>query len=202
MHDPGPTLVGVSGTAVGAGTVVGASHTDHTAAILAFVGALLVAALTAYTTDRRQDRQVAAERERLREQLRHDRVLTDRSDLRSACDEALDAVDEAQQGLMRVVSLHPTGGETPAELEPVLSALTRMGSAQNRLVVRLGQGHPVVDGYTALQQYINELTERARAHDRAEFDNALRAYHPTYSAFVKEVVHRVGAELDEEGAAA
>jgi hypothetical protein len=57
---------------VGAGAILGATSTDDTGPILAFVGALLVAVITAYTADRH-----------LRQQLAHDRELHDLDSLRA-----------------------------------------------------------------------------------------------------------------------
>jgi membrane protein implicated in regulation of membrane protease activity len=68
---------GGAGDALGAGAVVivaggaaaGAGATDHTSAYLTFAGAVIVAVITAVTTNRRQERQLADEHVRLEEQL-------------------------------------------------------------------------------------------------------------------------------------
>jgi hypothetical protein len=89
---------------VGGGTVVAAAPSDDTGPILAFVGALLVAVLTAYTANRRQSAALAAERERLDAQLQHDRELADTADLRTVLEEALEAGDEMFEALLGVAA--------------------------------------------------------------------------------------------------
>src|SRR4051794_9340282 len=89
------------GTVVVSGIAIfGATSSDKTAPILAFAGAIIVALLTAYTTNRRQERALAAEHDRLQLQLRHDRTIADVVELRTVVDSALDAARNAR------VSLH------------------------------------------------------------------------------------------------
>jgi hypothetical protein len=94
-------------TAVVGGTVligviaaVGASRSTDTGPILAFVGAILVALLTAYTAHKRQkvglaaeaarlDQQLEAESERHRERLAHELRIADMTELRTILDEVL-----------------------------------------------------------------------------------------------------------------
>lgn len=74
---------------------VGASQTDHTGPLLAFVGALLVSLIAAVTAGRRQKRSLDAERTRLTDQLAHDRKLHDLEHLRVLLDEAMEAYELA-----------------------------------------------------------------------------------------------------------
>src|SRR5829696_8902888 len=81
MRDGGETaLVAVGTCVVGAGTAVGAGQTSNAGPILAFVGAITVALITWYATDKRQSKALEAERERLQDRLlderrRHDDTL-------------------------------------------------------------------------------------------------------------------------------
>ena len=76
--------------------VLGASSTDNTGPILAFVGAVLVALTAAYTAGRRQARALEAESGRLAQQLEHDRELADLAAVRSALDEAALALQRVE----------------------------------------------------------------------------------------------------------
>jgi hypothetical protein len=78
---------------VAGGAAVGATQVNNTPALLAFIGAIFVALITWYATDRRQARVIAADRERLEAQLAHDRELNDLSELRTVLDETLAAIE-------------------------------------------------------------------------------------------------------------
>jgi hypothetical protein len=116
-------LVGGGVVIVTAGTATAAAVTAHNALapILAFVGVILVALLTAYFTKRRQEDQLLAERdrqdaalvaenERLQHQLAHDRQLHDLAELRSVIDEALQNAEVAKNWFLdcQRVGLRPT----------------------------------------------------------------------------------------------
>jgi hypothetical protein len=72
-------------------TSASAANTNDRAPIIAGGVALFVAILTAVTTNRRQTRALAAERERLEMRLTHDRALVDVQDLRLAISDLLDS---------------------------------------------------------------------------------------------------------------
>jgi hypothetical protein len=91
-----------------------ASGSRHAGPILTFVGAILVALIAWYATDRRQRRLLAAEdtrhkaelqahEKRHAAQLAHDRSLRDLDDLRRFLDEAADAYEAVVRW---VVQLH------------------------------------------------------------------------------------------------
>jgi hypothetical protein len=124
----GAVIVITAGTA-GAAAV---SHPSNLAPILALIGVILVALLTAYFTRRRQtdqlkaerdrhdatlaaenkrhDATLAAENERLERQLDHERQLQDLAELRSVIDEALQNAELAKNAFLdcRRVALRPT----------------------------------------------------------------------------------------------
>ena len=138
QHDAPTTGAQVSGgillLLVAGGTVAGATQTDETGPILAFVGALLVVLITAVTTDRRQRRQIAAEGSRhtetlttqsgeLRRQLAHDRKLADLQHLRALLDSCAAAHEESSASCIAfAVALRRDPGTDDA---PVLAVLER-----------------------------------------------------------------------------
>lgn len=87
---------------VGAGAIIGAANTNETDPILAFVGAILVVLVTAWTTDRRQARTLEDGRLRLEARLRHERQQADLSDLRSVLEDGLAAAARARQAALDV----------------------------------------------------------------------------------------------------
>jgi hypothetical protein len=78
---------------VAGGAAVGATQVNDTPALLAVIGAIFVALITWYATDRRQVNAIAADRERLEAQLGHDRELSDLSELRTVVDETLASME-------------------------------------------------------------------------------------------------------------
>lgn len=71
---------------IAGGSALGASTTTNTAAYLAFAAAILVAVVTWYATDRRQRMALTAEERRVQRQLAHERLLSDRQELRAFLD--------------------------------------------------------------------------------------------------------------------
>jgi hypothetical protein len=120
IHDPGAPAVAGCVAIIAAGTTVGATKSSPTGPILAVVGALLVALITAYTAYRRQRADLAAQRERIGEQLAaehdrltaqlgHERALTDLAQLRSLIDEGATLLDEMR------LRLEQAAGQTPQD---------------------------------------------------------------------------------------
>jgi hypothetical protein len=99
-------------------TVLGASATDDTGPILAFVGAVLVALIAAYTAGRRQARALAAESGRLAQQLEHDREMADLADTRARFDDAAVALHDASVALSGLEGALFTGGASFCRLFP------------------------------------------------------------------------------------
>ena len=108
-HEGGRELTEVDAGVVGGAValVAGATHlglnaNTNVAAILTFTGAIFVALLTAYWTQRRQSQQLAADQQRLQLQLEHERERLDLLDLRAVLEEALAASDEVFTALRLV----------------------------------------------------------------------------------------------------
>ena len=124
---------------VAAGSAIGASQSDSTGPVLAFVGAILVALVTWYATDRRQ-RTALAERERLELQLAHQRHLHDVADLREVLSNTLSAAEETFVLMERVVKAlakdPPTAKARPGTAEKTDELLGAMRKSHRDLIVR------------------------------------------------------------------
>ena len=131
--DAGRQFVGLAAatTVVGVGAVIGAAQTDDTGPILAFVGAILVALITAYTTDRRQ-----------RQQLAHDRSLHDLDGLRA----------------LLVRTSKTMSAEIPAFVELINAVVGKSGTLDPAAdAKRLAAVNNLLDGDAALNDLRGEL---------------------------------------------
>lgn len=169
--------IGGATVVIGGAAVAAATSTNETGPILAFVGALTVAVIAAYTANRRQERALEAERERLDARLRHERSLadvqlsfqrgeTDRAELRSILDALAEHLfrvrDEADAAVLIVdfalssedpddeywrVRLKERHGRLRSENEGVVSQM-------QRLSLRLGpEGAPLMDLVTRMRTH-------------------------------------------------
>ena len=122
--------------------------TDETGPVLAFTAALIVAFVTALTTDRRQANALRVERERQAAQLRHAREMADLADVRALLDEAASALYRADRVRRKVVPLNWIAGDVlaPAEIRKIfpevpihlVAARDDLDALAARLAVRLG----------------------------------------------------------------
>jgi hypothetical protein len=133
----GVVVIVTAGTA----TAVAVAHSNELGPILAFIGVILVALLTAYFTQRRQADQLSAERERLATQLGHERAEADLADLRVVLEDSLAAVDLARQGLLDAW-LSGSGADG--------SLLANVNIQVGRLHVRLGKDDPIVKAFQTM----------------------------------------------------
>ena len=156
------------------GCIVGLVVTDrdpgHAPTVLATaVVAVVVAGITAVTTDRRQERQLAHERATLTSRFAHERVMHDLEELRGVIDQAQVTAATLAGGhyieLVRLTKTSDAGAHDAAEewwkdYYPALESLTR-------LELRIGHGHPVVEAYRAalfgLRDGVRGLRQMARA---------------------------------------
>jgi hypothetical protein len=178
-------------TVVATGAIAGATATDDTGPILAFVGALVVALITAYTTERRQ-----------REQLAHDRRLQDLADFRDLLkrtsvlmhshsaplvqllaatknergEVAGEALAEAQRAVSTLVESQPVLADHLGELllyfeaeDPIFVAFTRYVGALSRAVDAFLENMPAEELAARVESEIgvtgasaNELRRAAR----------------------------------------
>jgi ABC-type nickel/cobalt efflux system permease component RcnA len=171
---------------VGGGTVVvvtvavlGASATDNTGPILAFVGAVLVALIAAFTAGRRQKRALDAESERHANDVRH---------------RATHAVFQHGQW---------TGERAPDAVREVAAIATSLGPIRQRLAVRFGDEHDAVRGVHAVQLALREIahllglpTDHANVKESwTATQDAAKRFEDTRAELVRIAVRATGARL-------
>jgi hypothetical protein len=227
-HDDAAGATGLAGAGlivVLVGTAAGAASTDDRGPIIAGGVALFVAILTAVTTNRRQDRALKAERERLELQLDHDRQLVDVQDLRDALFEILDsyrALDDFITHARRLDRLHERWLRQPplprrlraltalrearevSQSQPSLDALMeRNDQAFDRLRIRLAADDPLYRAAADLFRVFKPLGRHARQHDWTAYDECHRGeYVPRYRTLVAEAQRRVGSRTDPDSGGA
>lgn len=169
---------------VGTVGAAAATATEHLAPVLTFVGALIVAVLTAVTTNRRQAIQLVAERKQLELRLAHERALADLADLRSVVEGALGAVDRATRQLESADA--PPDSDERAELE---AGLHEIAGATSKLRLRLGNGDPLLSKYQELVRAVG-LIMKARLEGT---EIASHAYVTAYREFAAVAAARIGS---------
>lgn len=179
----------------GGGAVLYANSTDHTGPILAFVGAILVALLTAYTADRRQraaldaedERQrtaLNAEAQRLRARLDHERSMEDVRDLRRVVTDVLNDFDDLALTQIKMHELlkedEPDEDEKAALELVVAEKLDCVIRATNGLQVRLSDDDVILNAHPRLYRaYVKQrkaIDDRDDAGFEAASDEAAAAY--------------------------
>jgi hypothetical protein len=190
---------GVGLVVVAGGAIVGALQTDERGAILAFVGAIIVALFTgvwtAVTTDRRQERQLAvaaadqraaldAEASRQAAALEHERTLHDLGDVRAVIDAALEALHVLESAAIAARGLERAIG--PLEAQHV------------RLGVRLDPDHNAAPECETVINAAHFLARTLRDAGTSEGDAIAKL---TEGGDVQEVVNRATqVVLDAAGA--
>lgn len=190
--------------------VAGATSTDETAPILAFVAAILVALVAAYTAGHRQDRALAAERERLRLQLGHEREIADLADVRALFDNAATILAETSRALSGLESALFTHGAWLGERAietwtKARDAAEQVRGMRERLGVRLAGDHGALLAYIAADeaawQAVNAVVAMAPAphgdptEAMKKLETAHRALIATKDDFMRAAVETVGARL-------
>lgn len=137
-------------TVVGTGAVIGAAETDHTGPILAFVGALIVALITAYTSDRR-----------LRNQLAHERRLHDLDGFRDLLKRASSLMFSESRPLARLVQgIEGRTGEIKGEVfekakqsvEELLKSQGNFNAMAGELLIHLPEDHPLYVAFSGFSE--------------------------------------------------
>lgn len=194
----GDDLVVAGGTAaVGTVAVLGTSGSSNAAPTLAFVGALLVALLTAYTAQRRQRTQLDAEANRLAQQLDHERQLQDLSDLREIMEDALDMADSARLAIAyaRIATAAGDADEAEEQLAALRKEMRRMLNITNQLQIRLADRDPLLVAYRAMTEAIRDRHAAAAADDETAGARADAIYNLAYRTFVLAAKRRTGSRL-------
>jgi hypothetical protein len=167
--------------------------------------------LTGLWTDRRQERQIAAEHDRFEGQLQHDRELTDLAELRSLLDTAAEDLSQLEQRAIRVLVVQ----EGPASQDRAF-AQKRLDDAGNafaealggtkgmtdRMALRIGWEHELVSKHQDAASALNRgITERAGvglvadSPEIREQHEALRQFQDDIYAFVDAARRFVASQL-------
>lgn len=205
------TLAIIGSTCViGGGAIVGASSTDNTAPILAFVGALLVALLTAYSAhrlqaaslaaeDKRQQRALSEESARQRQQLRHDRQLHDLRDLREVVESSLGAYDAMFEVALFVLAARTANDPEPDGTEEQWKvAMRAMDEAINKIEIRLGDQDPILVAQRQLVQASHEIWNAASEGDQDAFTAAREKSGLQYRLIVQGAKDRIGSSTNPD----
>jgi hypothetical protein len=190
---------GVLVVAVAAITV--APKTDHTSSILAFVGVLLVALITAYTASRRQRTGLAAEAERhaatlnaeekrLEAQLGHERRMSDIADLRLTLEDAL-AASDAIGDIAYQINDGSFEDDAHAAFEQQMRAFAK---TIDRLQIRLPDDDPILRAHRDLHDSLNTLADSAL--EGKGYGSARQPYFDAYRGIVEAAKPRLRAFTD------
>jgi hypothetical protein len=158
-------------------------------------GAIVVALITAMTTNRRQ-----------REALRHGRELADLDDLRALLDEAAVAMRRSRDKFDNLVKrFEEHGKDLPdAPREELAEAGRTMLALDARLIVRLGEEGPVTRPFEAacaemldtwhevVDMELEEASEEKVADKIAEVKRSKVAFDEAWEAFAVAAVARAG----------
>jgi hypothetical protein len=183
------------------------------------IAAIIVAVVTAKTTNKRQERQLSAAAERdqrqldAREaeqtkQLAHDRGLADLADLRALLDKAASALFKAHPA--ELVSLRLSSGARRLDQKQMIEAATdRLDELQTRLSVRLGARDEVTLLYGNAIQALRAIADQIPRDTGADTDEmlaarerimagAMEALVENSDLFIAAAVRRVGTRPEVE----
>lgn len=155
-----------------AGGTAAALQPDHIGPILAFVGALLVAGIAAVTANHRQatslrtaeaslKKQLDSERERLGDQLEHEKRMQDREHLRGFLDDAAAALEQSRQACKALAAKLPDGAAT--ELAAVSEAMKEIRVMRRRVELRFGPRDHVYVAYSWTSYALIQRTKHLQA---------------------------------------
>jgi hypothetical protein len=171
-----------------------ADSSDNTAAWLTFVGAILVAALAAFTAQIR-----------LRAQLKHDRELRDVEHLRSVLDEAAGLLETAIARLFEYGAARHDEDQTEEDIEEAreraVEARWAMERHERRLDIRLPRDEPAAVAYSAaidaIEGAINALgrTPTPTATDLENFADMRKLGAQQHARFTAAARNLVGVRL-------
>lgn len=166
--------IGTVALAAAGGTIVGANQTDETGPILAFVAALVVAAVASRTATSNVSKQLDAEARRHEETLEkaarrqeelldHERKLTDLQHFRELLDAAAAGFEEALAGVTAFASVLTSLAITPETLARRREVLgesvdgrAKMRIQLHRLEMRFPSDDPVLARYVDIKKPLDE----------------------------------------------
>ena len=166
-----------------------ATHVDDTAALLAFAGAMLVAFITWYATDRRQAMAIAAERVKLDVQLDQARKLSDLAQLRTVLDETLAAIESHVHRLGRLAREREPEADTALKRE-VDESVPIVTSAIGRLHLRL-VNDALFEPLAGIASAVDALTDAATKGNADDYRAARDTFSAAQDAFIAAAAKRV-----------
>jgi hypothetical protein len=184
LRDPGgddsrsdAVVVGVV-LVTAAGGAAAATQTDIATPLLTLIGALAVAVIAAVTAGRRQRREIAAARQRLRDQLDHDRRLRELEHLRTFFDEAAALFEDAENALIaHAVALEPDSGideeDYNRRFDQSYSAKNAIGVLAQRVELRFAEDHELTQAFMRLSGLIDDHHRFLARLDQGELTPAL-----------------------------
>jgi hypothetical protein len=166
--------------------------TNNTAAWIALAGVIVVALIAAVTAQWRLHVQLDREDKRLSMQLSHDRAQSELADLRTVLEEALSAAARAN---FSVGQAWVRGEVSPDSTDALSCAQMQL----DRLQIRLGRDHPIVNEYVQMTDSMFALQRRPRPSSptgdipaTAMNTPELRAWGQAYHQYVALARDRVG----------
>jgi hypothetical protein len=200
-------LPSLSAAAVGAVAALWLTDTDPgrtSTTLMTAAIALLVAGITAITTDGRQERQLNHEEQALGAQLAHDRIILDLNELRTVLDDARSAavalVDERWPGLVTLCRDQDPNAGAHLALEWRTSHLEALRH-EGRLSLRLGHAHEVTTAYhatlEALWKTVRDIRQMARNRQtdlvESRANSGLREFERALDDFTEKARRKVGS---------
>jgi hypothetical protein len=163
------------------GTSIMATQTSSNAGpILAFIGAVLVSMIAAATahyrqtaeihaTERRQQRALAAEADRLAQQLEHTRQLDEIAYLRDLVDEAARVYEAADEAIVDLIALADFDESTEAMFDALHAiankAQIKTAELLRRIELRFPPGEPLTISWNAVRAGFFEAMDEIDGYD-------------------------------------
>lgn len=177
-----------------AGAIAWADSTKETGPILAFIGVIMVAVITAWTTDRRQHRQLQDERDRLNARIEHERSQADLADLRLVLADALAASNSARQAAINAYI-------KPELRDAANPSMQEMEMSLDRMRIRLGKEDSIVRAFEGMGNAAHALL-RTTAPNPVQATAQLLSlpqivdWGKAYHRYVELAQQRVGSRLE------
>ena len=169
-------------TGIAAAAVFGAAHSGETGPILAFVGALLVAVITAREARGRQAKQLSHDRELRALEMDHERHLRDAEHIRAFLDEAAEAFETYVDSLDNFHAFGPEAvsrddAEKWLELQLTLFAASREAAVvSRRMDLRIALDHPVRRAFWAAIEGLHRARDALTSEDPPWGPQALQRF--------------------------
>jgi PAS domain-containing protein len=170
--------------------------------LIALTGALSAALIAAWSAGRRQVRQLDANADRQRDELRHDRTLVDLQELRAVFDDAAANLSAAARAMARAHQVWKERAVGDTDMTAMRDAEEALGGSAERIRIRLGDGkateayRAAADKFSEAVRLIEPKTEPTSREERAaETDRIKREFETLRNQFFSEAHRVVGSQL-------